>query len=199
LRSRLIALILGVLVGTLAHAEVKTVTWANATQNTDGTAIPASGTGSLVRTIVEYGTRDAQGGFGTKQGEMSVAAPATTLNLNLVVIQEYALRAFHCNTHAGTTFVLDGVGCSASSNVALTTVQPPKPAPPSSLSAVSTVAWMIRQTRDRVALLPVGTVPLGTACDMTQTVMGLYVVPKASLVRSPGVTVDPEVVLALCG
>lgn len=163
---KLLALLTGLLFSFAVAAETKTVTWTNATTNTDGTTIPATGTGSLVRTVVEYGTRNGTA-FGTKQGEIFVAAPATTLQLNLVVIQQYALRAFHCNTYAGTTFVANGVGCSDFSNVALTEVLPPKPRAPATLAtttAAAPTAWAITVTRDAIVALEVGVVPPDIEC-----------------------------------
>lgn len=120
-----------------ASAQTVTATWTNATLNTNGTAIPASGAGSLVRTVVEYGSKTSTGGFGVKAGEVFVAAPATTLQLSLVVTQEYALRAFHCNTYA-TSYVVNATGCSGFSNVAVVTVQAPAPGAPSNLTITAT-------------------------------------------------------------
>lgn len=133
---RFIAALLA-LVAFSAHAETKTVTWVNATKNVDQSPIVATGQGSLVRTIVEYGTKTAAGAFGTKQGEVLVAAPSTTLQLSLVVVQEYALRAFHCNTYA-VTFAVNAPGCSGFSSIALTTVAPPTPEAPSNITVTST-------------------------------------------------------------
>lgn len=189
---RLIAAVLALLVTFAAGAETKTVTWVNAIRNTDTTTIPATGTGSLVRTVVEYGTRNAQGGFNVKQGEVFVAAPAQTLNLNLVVIQEYALRAFHCNTYA-TTFARNATGCSDFSNVHLTTVAPPRPAPPSGLATQGDeTAWTIVTTEGAVVALEVGRVAPGTACDTSQHVQPfgrpetLYRVPESAVTFLPG-------------
>lgn len=120
-----------------AQGQAVTARWVNATITTAGTPIPASGSGALVRTVVEYGTKTATNGFGTKQGEVWVAAPATSLQLSLVVAQEYALRAFHCNTYA-TAFVVNAPGCSAFSNVAIVFVQPPTPQTPTGLTVSST-------------------------------------------------------------
>lgn len=192
---RYIIALAAMLAATLALAETKTVTWVNATKNTDQSNIPASGEGRLVRTVVEYGTRTAQGGFGTKQGEIGIAAPATTLQLNLVVVQEYALRAFHCNTYAGTTYVLNGTGCSAASNVHLTTVAPPKPEPPTSLTvAADLTAWTVVTTEGAIVALEVGQVEAGAACDASQSVLPfgrtetLYRVPESAVTFLPGQT-----------
>jgi hypothetical protein len=120
-------------------AETKTVTWTNATRNTDNSVIPATGPGSLARTTVEYGSCTSRNPdvFGTKAGEIFVAAPATSLTVNLVVVQEYCLRAFHSNTYA-TMFSPSSPGNSGFSNVASTVVQPPTPGVPTNITVTST-------------------------------------------------------------
>lgn len=113
-----------------AQAENKTVTWVNATKNTDGSTIPATGPGSLTRTTVEYGTCAAGNAFGTKAGEVFVAPPATTLTVNLVVVQMYCLRAMHTNTFGMV---------SAASNIAVTSVAPPTPGAPQTFTVSGTI------------------------------------------------------------
>lgn len=127
------------LVSFTAAAETKTVTWVNATRNTDNTTIPATGAGSLARTTVEYGSCQSRNPdvFGIKIGEIFVAAPASSLAVNLVVVQEYCLRAFHSNTYA-TAFNPTAAGNSTFSNVAATTVAPPTPQQPTNITITST-------------------------------------------------------------
>lgn len=122
-----------------AHAETKTVSWVNATRNTDNTTIPATGAGALARTTVEYGTCLSRNPdvFGTKIGEIFVAAPANTLTVNLIVVQEYCLRAFHSNSYA-TAFSPTAAGNSAFSSTAVTTVAPPTPQQPTGITITST-------------------------------------------------------------
>jgi hypothetical protein len=136
---RFIFAALAALVTFSVTAETKTITWVNATRNTDNTTIPATGPGSLARTTVEYGSCLSRNPdvFGTKIGEIFVAAPANSLTVNLVVVQEYCLRAFHSNTYA-TTFNTTAAGNSAFSNTAVTTVAPPTPQPPASITITST-------------------------------------------------------------
>ena len=131
------------------YPETKTVTWVNATRNIDGTTIPATGPGSLTRTTVEYGSCASRNPdvFGTKIGEIFVAAPANTLTVNLVVVQEYCLRAFHSNTYA-TAFNTGAAGNSAYSNTASTVVAPPTPSTPTNITVTSTriepASWTCR-------------------------------------------------------
>lgn len=196
MRTALLFLI--ALVALPVHADTKTVTWANATKNTDGSTIAASGAGSLVRTTVEYGTCNAaKTGIASKAGEIFVAAPATTLQLALVVVQQYCLDAFHSNTFA-TTFAPGAPGNSAASAVALTTVNPPSPAPPTGLTVAdpALTAYGLQQSPDKITTYPVGRVAAATACDGTQSVNGLYRVPLAAVTWLGDVR--PAVVFAQC-
>lgn len=153
-----------------AQAETVRACWTNATTNTDNSPIPATGPGSLTRTTVEYGTRNANA-FGTKAGEIFIAAPATCVDVNLVVVQEYSLRAFHCNTFA-TSFALSAAGCSIASNIVFRTVAPPTPGPPTNLTASSPVAYEIRQSNGQLVANRMGLIPLGTLCGQEFQIVG---------------------------
>lgn len=87
---------------------------------------------------------------------------------------------------------------SARSNVASKVIPNPIPSPPTNLAvqAANNTAWTIVQSRDRVALVAVGTVAPGTACDASQPVLDKWVVPRAA-VTFVG-SVRPEVVVAAC-
>ena len=95
------------------------INWANPTKNVDGTTIPATGAGSLVSTKVEWGSCSGTL-FNIKAGEQVVAAPATTVTLNLSP-GTYCVRAFSTNTYNDT---------SASSNVISKTSVSSPPLPP---------------------------------------------------------------------
>jgi hypothetical protein len=191
-------MLFGALLAHPAFADTKTVTWVNSTQNTDSTPIPVTGAGSLVRTTVEYGTCNATNtGIATKAGEIFVAAPATTLQLSLVVVQMYCLDAFHSNTFA-TTFVAGAAGNSARSNIVLSSVAPPTPGPPTGLVVTSQnlVAFGSQQSDEKQTVFPVGTVALNTVCDTSMSANGLYRVPKSAV--SWAGSVRPKVVFAQC-
>lgn len=171
------------------------LSWTNATTNTNGTAIPATGAGSLTRTTVDYGTCGAGGAFGTKQGEIFVAAPANTATVSMVVIQQYCFRAWHTNTFGNT---------SGFSNVATKNNPAPTPGPPNSLTvAADLTAWTIVTTEGAVVALEVGRVAPGTACDTSQHVQAfgrpgtLYRVPEGAVTFLPGQTA--LVTFASCG
>ena len=52
----LVLCVLGTIaISTIAHADEATVSWTNPTQNTDDSAIPATGPGSLTGTNIYYG------------------------------------------------------------------------------------------------------------------------------------------------
>jgi hypothetical protein len=77
----------------------------------------------------------------------------------------------------------------------------PKPAAPGvpSLTIVTTgpTAYVIEKSKDRLVALPAGTIPLGTACDVSQPVLGFYVVPSDSVKWSG--SVRSLAVVATCG
>ena len=110
------------LASSLAIAATINASWTNATQNTDGSAIPATGAGSLVSTTVEYGTCNGNA-FGTKIGEVTSAGTgAVTPNLGP---GRYCARAFHTNTYGEV---------SDPSAVGIKVIASPKPNPPSNFS-----------------------------------------------------------------
>ena len=73
------------------------------------------------------------------------------------------------------------------------------PGPPTNLTLTATegtVASTITQTRDRIALVPVGTVIGNVACDSAYSVNGQFVVPYDQIEWYG--TVRSEVVVAPC-
>lgn len=162
--------------------------WTNPTTNEDNTAIPATGQGALATTTLEYGVCTITGAFGTKQGQITVAAPAALATVNMTVAQEYCFRAAAVNNLGGT---------SIWSNVATKINTPLAPAQPTNLHVgANLTAYVIGQNSNRVTMVPVGTVAAGTACDSKYSVMGMNVVPQASVsFASPS---DAVVVFAKC-
>lgn len=179
-----IALCLG---ASPTHAGDAVLTWTLATQNTDGTTIPASGAGSLTGTRVEWGSCSGSN-FGTKAGEQVVAKPAVTYTVTGLAPGTHCFRAYSRNTY--------GVE-SDPTNVVSKVIAPPTPQPPGTLTVAATVAYQVIGTPDRFAMVPVGTIPAGTECDTTQSVNGYYVVPRAAVTWYG--SVKPQVTVALCG
>lgn len=83
----------------VAYAATHTVSWTKATVNTDGSAIPATGPGS-VTTTVELGTCNADGSNFVKAGNIvSDSAGTSAPTGNLAFNQTICVRAFHVNTY----------------------------------------------------------------------------------------------------
>lgn len=107
------------------------VSWTNATTNTDGSTIPATGPGSLTLTRVEWSVC-AGGAFGTVAGTQSTATgTATSLTVSNVGPATWCVRAFHRNTYGNE---------STASNVTTKVVPTPVPNPP--ILAVPVIAGM---------------------------------------------------------
>lgn len=147
----LICIFLSLVLVTIARAADVGVSWTNPTTNTDGSAIPATGVGSLTGTRVEYGSCSGSV-FGTKAGEVNAPAPATSTSITgLSAAQTYCFRSYAKNTYGSE---------SAASNVASKALPAPTPNPPV-LSSTVTVAWDLKNGKPfRV----VGRIALGTPC-----------------------------------
>ena len=169
-----------------ANAGDAALTWTLATQNTDGSAIPASGPTSLAATRVEWGTCSGSN-FGTASGQQIVATPATTYTITGLAAGVWCFRAYS-RTVAGLE--------SAPTNAVTKTILQAPPQPPGNLTVAALVVYQFIGTTDAIALNPVGTVPAGTACDPSQSVNGRYAVPRAAV--SWYGSVRPRVVFAQC-
>ena len=162
------------------------LTWTLATQNTDGSAIPASGPTSLASTRVEWGTCSGSN-FGTAVGQQIVATPATTYTITGLAAGVWCFRAYS-RTVAGLE--------SAPTNAVTKTILQAPPNPPGNLTVAALVVYQVIGTPDRFGFNPVGTVPAETACDPTQPIVGYYVVARAA-VSWYGST-RPQTVVAKC-
>ncbi len=162
------------------------LTWTLATANTDGSAIPASGPGSLASTRVEWGSCVGSD-FGTVVGQQTVATPATTYTITGLAAGVWCFRAYS-RTVAGLE--------SAPTNVVTKTILQSPPQPPGNLTVAALTVYQFIGTTDAITLLAVGTVPAGTACDPAQSVNGRYAVPRAAVTWYG--SVRPRVVFAQC-
>ena len=169
-----------------ARAGDAALTWTLATQNTDGTAIPASGPTSLTATRVEWGTCSGSA-FGTVVGQQTVATPATTYTVTGLAAGVWCFRAYS-RTVAGLE--------SAPTVVITKTILQAPPQPPGNLTVAALTVYQFIGTTDAITLLAVGTVPAGTACDPAQSVNGRYAVPRAAVTWYG--SVRPRVVFAQC-
>jgi len=125
--KRLYTGIIGIVLTGIAAvtlAAVLNVSWQNATTNMDGSTIPATGTGSIQSTRVEWGSC-VSGAFGTLAGSVTVNGTVITTPTPNLAPGTYCFRAVHVNTY--------GIE-SDPSTVVQKSVQAPKPNPPSNLT-----------------------------------------------------------------
>ncbi len=113
------------LLATAALAAVSTATWNNATTNTDDSAIPASGPGSIATTTVEWSVCGPSDSFTTRAGAVTVPGTTRTAQTADLSVGRWCVRGFHTNTYGES---------SDPSNVVVRVVTPPKPRPPSGFS-----------------------------------------------------------------
>lgn len=147
------------------------------TQNTDGTSISGAITYKFYR-----------GTTATSQTTASAVQSSCAFTFTGLAV----------GTHFFSAAAVVGGVESARSNVVSKTITAPVPNPPSGLTVTANLtAWTIVQSRDRVALVAVGTVAPGTACDASQPILDKWVVARESVTFAG--SVRPEVVLATCG
>jgi hypothetical protein len=115
---------------TRAEAADLNVSWTNPVTNVDGSAIPATGPGSLTGTRVEHGTCSGAA-FGVKEGERVAPAGVTSLTILNVAPGTTCVRAFARNTYGNE---------SAASSVQSKVIPTPVPNPP--VLAVPVIAGM---------------------------------------------------------
>lgn len=139
-----------------ANAATVSISIAPPTQNTDNTAIPATGAGSIASYRVEYGTCVGTA-FGVRAGEITLTAPTGTVDVGPGT---YCFRAFARNTFGQE---------SAASNVATRVVNPPTPQPPT-ITTVAVVAGINMAPLYRInadgtrGTTVLGFVPVGAKC-----------------------------------
>lgn len=128
MKSRLLPGLLLALAASVAMAATLTFTWTNPTQNTDNTAIPSTGAGSLTNTIIEYGPCNA-----AKDALASVTGTLTTANGTITTA--LTPNTIGPGTWCGRAKVTNTFGeVSDWSNVASKVIDAPKPKPPTNFS-----------------------------------------------------------------
>jgi len=165
-----------------------TLAWVNATQNEDGTAIPATGDTSLATTTIQY-TICLDGKLDGTRAERTYPADVLTADISIITPGDWCFVAFHTNV-AGTS--------SGESNVAMKTVAPVVPNPPSMLTVTDLIVYTIIKQKDKFVLLSIGTVAAGTSCDPDESVNGHYVVPNDAVQWTAATGPRPIVVVAKC-
>lgn len=160
LKASAILLLALVLVVSLALAQVAKaanadLTWTYPATNTDGTAIPASGAGSIASSKIEWGSCEGTA-FGVKAGEATVNAPT----------KAYSVTGLGVGTHCFRAAVVNSFGVQSDwTGPVQKVIAAPKPNPPV-FTTVNIVAFDVRWQPGGGTKLAraVGTVPLGTAC-----------------------------------
>lgn len=194
--KRWIPLILLALSATCGAAEV-TLEWTNATKNEDGTDIVATGVGSLISTTLKWGACNPDD---TPAAPLLEATFPTTVpgNSESAVVTIFTPgRWCFIGVHTNQGDPAQGIDpqTSADSNPAFKTIIM-VPTPPDNLVTVEMVAYQVIAQNNKFVLLPVGTVPGGTACTETEMVKDHYVVPR-EVVAWYG-DVEPLAVVAKC-
>ena len=171
-------LICALLAAPTVQAGTATVSWSAVTACVDGSAVvncPISG-------YRVYGA--------TQGAPKTVVANVTAAELSA------AFTSVPPGVWCYDVTALSGAVESAHSVETCKTVVPVAPAPPS-LVTVTVAVYDIRKSTDKLTLVAVGTVPLGTPCKTTMGANGQHVVPRAAVTWTS--TTHPLVVVAECG
>jgi len=175
---RLIAL---ALLPSLALAGTVTLNWTAPTTRTDGTTLTNLASYNIYRA-------SSAAGLATATKLATVAAPALTYT-------DASAPGGQTWYYAATAVDSNGLE-SAQTNPVSAAVPAAKPSPPGNLTVGAITAYTFEKQTDTLAFLAVGTVPLGTQCDVSQPVGPYYVVPRASVTWIG--TVQPPIVVAAC-
>lgn len=179
----LLALLVGCLILNAARAADLSVSWTYPTTNTDGSAIPASGAGSISGFVLEWGTCSGTA-FGSKLGGAAPTAPATSYTVTGLSPGTYCVRLAAVNTYAIV---------SAFSNVATKTIAAPTPNPP--VLTIATIAYELREySGGTLRFVQVGTVPKGVAC--ADKLAGNYYAFSGATITKP---TTGGIIAAKCG
>ena len=179
----LLALLVGCLILNAARAADMSVSWTYPTTNTDGTAIPATGAGSISGFVLEWGTCSGTA-FGSKLGGAAPAAPATSYTITGLAPGTYCVRLAAVNTYAIV---------SAFSSVATKTIAAPTPNPP--VLTIATIAYELREySGGTLRFVQVGTVPKGAQC--ADKLAGNYYAFAGATITKP---TTGGIVAAKCG
>ena len=197
---RAILLLSFVFIAVPVHAADITLSWTNATRNDDattanptGTLIPTDTTDpdSLATTTIRWGACLADDTPAAPLLETTVptTVPGQAESTQVIITTpgRWCFVGIHTNL---------GGQSSRDSNPAFRIVAN-VPNPPANLTVQDAVVYYVIQRKNRFALLPVGTINLGTACSSTEYVNGYHAVDR-DLVTWTGGT-QPQVVVAQCG
>ena len=183
LKALALGLVLAFVSGQAIPA-TKVVSWQNPITNTDESSLPPE---LIEKTTVVWAA--TQAGLPTSTSTQVVTGSATSTTITVAPGTWFV---------AAKTTAKNGGGTSVLSAAAQFTVATPVPNPPTNVTVTSeqTTAFQVIGTLDKFTLLPVGTVPAGTACNPAQSVNGHLGVPRASV--SWFGSVKPQAVVAKC-
>ena len=184
---------LSILITSSVVAKDIIISWTNATLNTDGTLIPIDITdpSSLEFTVVFWGLC-LPGDFPDQPfSEQTVSTTVPVQKDSIVIIIEEPGRYCFVASHINKKGLMSDLSNPTVSVVANT------PAPPANLIVQDMIVFYVIQQPGTFILLPIGTVPVGTVCDSTQSVNGFFAVPVDQVTWTG--TVRPLVVVAQCG
>jgi hypothetical protein len=198
--KQLRAILFLLVLSTSAQAADITLTWTNATrneptaENPEGTLIPTDTTSpdALKETVIYWSACTPEDTVTITPG-LEVTVPTTvpgaaeSTQIIITTPGRWCFVGIHRNNASNESDL---------SNVAFRTVAN-VPMPPDSLTVAATTVYYVIQRENRFVLLPVGTIPAGTACINTEYVNGYYAVDRNLVQWSSGTR--PLVVVAQCG
>lgn len=185
LTNRIFLLLLFSLVPYEAIANQVTLTWTNATENTDGSLIEETGPTALTETVIQWSACDASTPSVQPPVEEMTVPPTVT---EVVIDTGTGYFCFHAK-HVNESGMISDWSGVAQKEVFST------PLPPGDLVTQGEIVYSVSKLNDGFLLLAVGKVPLGTPCIKTQSVNGKYVVPTSEVQwdtanRAPVVVAD---------
>lgn len=176
----------------IANATDVTISWQNATKNTDGSDIPidTSDPGALASTTIYWGAclDDDTPSEPLLEQTVLTTVPGQQESTSVIITTpgRWCFIGEHKN-NAGSVSDLSNPAFKEIASV---------PMPPDNLMVQDEVVYYVVQRENRFALLPVGTIPVGTGCVGTEYVNGFYVVPREEVTWSGNT--QPLVVVAQC-
>lgn len=166
----------------ISQDQTATLSWTAPTERTDGTPLEDLAGFKIY--------------WGVEEGEYTHSATIETPNASSYVVT--GLERGTTYYFAATAFDSEGLESDFSNVATKTTGGIPGSFPNSPTNLVVTqnnVVYTIVQSRNRIVLVPAGTVPVGTPCDYTQEVNGKFLV-QVELVD--WVSARPETAFAEC-
>ena len=175
-------LLIGLLLTLSLPAEAFEVCWHNPSENIDGTALT-----DLVAVRVYYGDTAR---MYTQTVDFAETVPGAQV-CHVVIPAEPGSYFV-----AATAIDRDGNESQYSNEVIKAEIRT-EPLPPV-IFLTSHVAYTVVKQPDRFVLVPIGTVPAGTQCDLNQSVNGYGVVPNSAVIWTSPTGARPIVVVAQC-